>query len=201
MAIRSLRLALFTAAAFAAFAAPAYANDASAYADDWGDDIEVMADDELGGLRGGFEVGGININFGATVTTILNGIPVLTTNITVTDGGRIVDQTIANVGTTLDDLSDEGRTALGLDGLGEDAAGVIIEDESGITALVHNVTEGALQNIIVNTATGRDISQDIDITLDLPGFEFIQGQLSVEHFGFRLQDDMMGVAFGRGPGG
>ena len=196
MAARSLRLALVTAAAFAAFAAPAYANDAS-----WGDEIEVMADDELGGLRGGFEVGGININFGATVTTILNGIPVLTTNITVTDAGRVVDQTIANVGTTLDELTDEGRTALGLDGLGEDAAGIIIEDESGVTALVHNVTEGALQNIIVNSATGRDITQDIDITLDLPGFEFIQGELTVEHFGFRLQDDMMGVAFGRGPGG
>ena len=196
MAARSLRLALVTAAAFAAFAAPAYANDAS-----WGDEIEVMADDELGGLRGGFEVGGININFGATVTTILNGIPVLTTNITVTDAGRVVDQTIANVGTTLDELTDEGRAALGLDGLGEDAAGIIIEDESGVTALVHNVTEGALQNIIVNSATGRDITQDIDITLDLPGFEFIQGELTVEHFGFRLQDDMMGVAFGRGPGG
>ena len=196
MAARSLRLALFTAAAFAVFAAPAYANDAS-----WGDEIEVMADDELGDLRGGFEVGGITINFGATVTTILNGIPVLTTNITVTDAGRVVDQTIADVGTTLDELSEEGRAALGLDGLGEDAAGIIIEDESGITALVHNVTDGALQNIIVNTATGRDISQDIDITLDLPGFEFIQGQLSLEHFGFRLQDDMMGVAFGRGPGG
>ena len=196
MAARSLRLALFTAAAFAVFAAPAYANDAS-----WGDEIEVMADDELGDLRGGFEVGGITINFGATVTTILNGIPVLTTNITVTDAGRVVDQTIADVGTTLDELSEEGRAALGLDGLGEDAAGIIIEDESGITALVHNVTDGALQNIIVNTATGRDISQDIDITLDLPGFEFIQGQLSLEHFGFRLQDDMMGVAFGRAPGG
>lgn len=195
-AARSLRLALFTAAAFATFAAPAHANDAG-----WSDDIEVMADAELLGLRGGFAVGGININFGATVTTILNGVPVLTTNITVTDAGRVVDQTIANVGTALDDLTEEGRAALGLDGLGPDAAGIIIEDESGVTALVHNVTEGALQNIIVNTATGRDIAQNIDITLDLPGFDFIQGQLSTERFGFRLQDDMMGVAFGRGPGG
>ena len=196
MAARSLRLALVTAAAFAAFAAPAYANDAS-----WGDEIEVMADDELGGLRGGFEVGGLNINFGATVTTILNGIPVLTSTLTITDAGAIVNQTIADVGSSIDDMSDEQLDALGLGGLGEDAAGIVIEDESGVTALVHNVTEGALQNIIVNSATGRDITQDIDITLDLPGFEFIQGELTVEHFGFRLQDDMMGVAFGRGPGG
>jgi len=192
----SLRFMLFTAAAFAAFGAPAYAESA-----DWGDDIEIMADDEMNALRGGFEIGGININFGATVTTILNGVPVLTTNITVTDAGRIVDQTIADVGQSIGDLTEEGRAALGLDGLGEDAAGIIIDDENGVTALVHNVTEGALQNIIVNTATGRDIAQDIDITLDLPGFEMIQSELTTERFGFRLQDDMMGVAFGRGPGG
>jgi hypothetical protein len=192
----ALRIALLSAVAFAALSAPAFAQDAG-----WGDDIEVMADEELDDLRGGFTVGGININFGATVTTILNGVPVLTTNITVTDAGRIVDQTMADVGQTLEEIGEEGREALGLDGLGDDAAGIIIDDEDGVTALVHNVTEGALQNIIVNTATGRDIAQDIDITLDLPGFDFIQGELTMERFGFRLQDDMMGVAFGRGPGG
>lgn len=192
----SLRAMLFTAAAFTALATPAYADDSA-----WSDGIEVMADDEMGEMRGGFAIGNLNINFGATVTTILNGIPVLTSTLTITDTGAIVNQTIADVGSSIDDMSTEQLDALGLGGLGEDAAGIVIEDESGVTALVHNVTEGALQNIIVNTATGRDIAQDIEITLDLPGFDFIQGELSLERFGFRLQDDMMGVAFGRGPGG
>lgn len=188
---RSLRLVLFAAAASAALCAPAYADEQG-----WGD-VEVMADAELEDLRGGFEIGGIEIGFGAVVTTILNGQPVLTTQLTITDAGRIVDQTMANVGQSLSDLTPGQRDALGLGGL-DDANGIVIEDESGVTALVHNVTEGALQNIIVNTATGRDISQDIDVTLTLPNFEFIQGEISLELFGMRLLDDMSGVAFGRG---
>ncbi len=195
MRARSFRLSLFTAVALIALGAPAYAEDAG-----WSD-IEVMADNEMGDMRGGFTVGNLNINFGATVTTILNGIPVLTTTLTVTDAGAIVNQTIADVGQSIDDMTPDQLDALGIGDLGEDAAGIVVEDEGGVTALVHNVTEGALQNIIVNTATGRDIAQNIDITLDLPGFDFIQGELTTEHFGFRLQDDMMGVAFGRAPGG
>jgi hypothetical protein len=188
---RSLRLVLFATAASAALCAPAYADEQG-----WGD-VEVMADSEMEDLRGGFEVGGIEIGFGAVVTTILNGQPVLTTQLTITDAGRIVDQTMANVGQSLSDLTPGQRDALGLGGL-DDASGIVIEDESGVTALVHNITEGALQNIIVNTATGRDISQDIDVTLTLPNFEFIQGEISLELFGMRLLDDMSGVAFGRG---
>ena len=60
----------------------------------------------------------------------------------------------------------------------------------GVTALVHNITDGALQNIIINNATGRDLAQEIDVTLTLPGFELIQESLLVESFGIRLTDDM-----------
>jgi hypothetical protein len=96
---------------------------------------------------------------------------------------------MASVGRSLDQLSPEGRTALGLDGL-DGAGGIVIEDEAGLTALVHNVTDGALQNIIINSATGRDLRQDVELTLELPGFDVIQDALSVELFGIRLGDDM-----------
>lgn len=189
---RPLRLILFAAAASAALCAPAYANDAG-----WDEGIEVMADGEMDDLRGGFEINGIEIGFGAVVTTIMNGQPILTTQLTITDAGAIVDRTMADVGRNISDMTEDERTALGIDGL-DDAEGVVIEDESGITALVHNVTEGALQNIIINTATGRDITQDIDVTLTLPNFEFMQGELELERFGMRLLDDMQGIGFGRG---
>jgi hypothetical protein len=174
------------AAIAAAFAAPAAAGEL-----DWGGDIEVMAEAEMNELRGGFEVPGtnVNINFGAVVTTYVNGSPALTTNVTWTDAGAIVDQTMANVGRSLDQLSPEGRTALGLDGL-DGAGGLVIEDEAGLTALVHNVTDGALQNIIINSATGRDLRQDVELTLELPGFDVIQDALTTERFGIRLGDDM-----------
>ncbi len=182
-------LSLLTAIAFATLTSPALASE-----DAWGGDIEVMADGEMDDLRGGFEIPGtsITVNFGAVVTTVLNGTPVLTTNVTWTDAGAIVDQTMANVGTSLSEMPAEAKEALGLDGL-ENADGLVIQDEAGVTAIVHNVAESSIQNIIVNTATGRDIEQDIDITLELPGFEAIQGALMTERFGIYLTDDMRGV--------
>lgn len=182
-----LRFALMLAAAFVALAAPA-----SAAENDWGD-IEIIADGEMGDLRGGLGIPGTSIvvNFGAVVTTVLNGAPVLTTNVTWTDAGAVVEQTMANVGVNLSEMPDEAKAALGLNGL-ENAGGLVIQDEAGVTAIVHNVAESSIQNIIVNTATGRDIAQDIDVTLELPGFEAIQSALITERFGIYLTDDMRG---------
>lgn len=174
--------------ALTAFAAPARAEDG------WGADVEVMSEADMGELRGGLAVApGLEVNFGAVITTYVNGAPALTTNLTWTDTGQFVEQTIGAIGQSLDDLTPEQRTELGLDGLG-DANGVVINDAAGVTALVHNVTEGALQNIIVNTATGRDLRQDVDLTLTLPGFEALQASMLLERIGIRLQDDMQGAS-------
>jgi hypothetical protein len=191
IARHALRFALATAAAFAALSAPAFASD-----DAWSD-VEVIADDEMDDLRGGFEIPGtsINVNFGAVVTTVMNGIPVLTTNVTWTDAGAIVDRTMANVGESLSEMPPEAIEALGLDGL-QDAGGLVIEDEAGVTAIVHNITESSIQNIIVNNATGRDIAQDIDVTLTLPGFEYVQQQIATERFGIRIGEDLSNVMIG-----
>lgn len=174
--------------AVALFAAPV------AHASEWGADVDIIAEDEMDDLRGGFEVNGMQIGFGAVVTSYMNGVPVLTTQLTWTDAGAIVEQTMADVGQRLEDLTPEARATLGVDGL-DDASGIVISDAAGVTALVHNITDGALQNIIINSATGRDLAQDIDVTLTLPGFDAIQDSLVLERFGIRLTDDMMGVAF------
>lgn len=183
---RALKIALLACATMAASILPARASDESG----WGD-IETLADEEMDNLRGGFEIpgAGISLNLGAVVTTMMNGQPVLTTNITWTDGGAVVEQAIADVGQSLAELTPEQRSELGLDGL-TNGDGLVISDEAGVTALVHNVTEGALQNIIVNSATGRDISQNVDVTLTLPGFEAIQRSLIRDYFGIHIAHDM-----------
>jgi hypothetical protein len=187
---RALRPLLLAACALTALSAPAYAE-----AGGWGDDIEVIEDAEMADLRGGFDIGGIEIGFGAVVTSTLNGVPVLTTQLTITDTGAIIQQTLNTVGQNLDSLTPEQRAALGLDGL-EGLGGIVIDSESGITAFVHNVTNGTLQNIIVNTATGQEIGQSIDVTLTLPGFEYIQSQLMLERFGMQVSDDLQAMAIG-----
>lgn len=167
----------------AALSTPALADDG------WGQDVEVMSADDLDTHRGGFAFGNLNFNFGATVTTLVNGVPALVTNLTWTDVGAFVDQTVGQVGQNISDMTPEQLNALGLDGL-SGLGGVVIDDEAGVTALVHNVTDGSLQNIIVNNATGRDLSQQIDVTLTLPGFELIQNNLATELFGMRINDDL-----------
>jgi len=178
-----MRAILLSGVFMAMLASPAWA------AEPWGDNIEVMSAEDMDAHRGGFEIAGLNINFGATVTTLVNGIPALVTTLTWTDVGALVEETVGDVGQNISNMSPDQLTALGLDGL-ESAGGVVIDDESGVTALVHNITDGALQNIIINNATGRDLAQEIDVTLTLPGFEFIQSQLITERFGIHLTDEM-----------
>lgn len=178
-----MRALLLSTVFFGLLASPAWAEDG------WGSDVEVMAPEDLDAHRGGFAIGQLNFNFGATVTTLVNGVPALVTTLTWTDVGAFVDQTVGSVGQDIANMTPEQLAALGLDGLGN-AGGVVIDDADGVTALVHNVTEGSLQNIIVNNATGRDLGQQIDVTLTLPGFELIQSSLAVEAFGFRIMDDV-----------
>ncbi|HYD72528.1 MAG TPA: hypothetical protein VEF55_05285 [Candidatus Binatia bacterium] len=186
----AFRTLLFAACALAAVSAPAYAST-----DGWGDDIEVMDDAEMNDLRGGFNVGGIEIGFGAVVTSTLNGVPVMTTQLTVTDAGSIVEQTMNTAGQTLGSLTTEQLAALGLAAFAG-MEGVVIDGEGGITAFVHNITDGTVQNILVNTANGQDIEQDVDITLTLPGFEAIQSEFAMARFGMQISDDLHAVAIG-----
>ncbi len=178
-----MRAILLSGVFMALLASPARAEEG------WGDNIEVMSAEDMDSHRGGFEIAGLNVNFGATVTTLVNGIPALVTTLTWTDVGAFVEETVGGVGQNIADMTPDQLTALGLNGL-ENAGGVVIEDETGVTALVHNIAEGSLQNIIINNATGRDLAQEIDVTLTLPGFEFIQGQLITERFGIHLTDEM-----------
>ena len=186
----AFRTLLFTACALAALSAPAYAS-----ADDRGDDIAVMDDAEMDNLRGGFRIGGIEIGFGAVVTSTLNGVPVMTTQLTVTDAGSIVEQTMNTAGQTLGSLTTEQLAALGLAAFAG-MEGVVIDAEGGFTAFVHNMTDGTVQNILVNTANGQDIEQDVDITLTLPGFEAIQSDFAMARFGMQISDDLQSIALG-----
>jgi hypothetical protein len=181
---------LLAACALAALTAPAYAST-----ENWDDGIEVMDDAEMDDLRGGFNVGGIEIGFGAVVTSTLNGVPVMTTQLTVTDAGSIVEQTLNAAGQTLGSLTTEQLAVLGLAAFAV-MEGIVVDGEGGITAFVHNVTDGTVQNILVNTANGQDIEQDIDITLTLPGFEAIQGEFAMARFGMQISDDLQLVAIG-----
>ncbi len=179
----TMRALLLSGAFLGLLANPAWADDG------WGNNIEVMSVEDLEANRGGFQIAGLNIDFGATVTTLVNGVPALVTTLTWTDMGAFVEETVGDVGQNIADMTPDQLTALGLDGL-ENAGGIVIQDEAGVTALVHNITQSSLQNIIINNASGRDLAQQIDVTLTIPGFELMQQSLITESFGIHVVDDM-----------
>jgi hypothetical protein len=185
---------LLATVAFAALATPAWADD-----NVWGEGVEIMSDADMNDHRGGFEVAGINVNFGATITTFVDGIPALTTTLTWTDAGAVIEDTVGSLPQNATSLTAGQLIGIGIDPT-SDAAGIIIDDETGATEIVHNVSDGTLQNIIINTASGLDITQAIDVNLELPGFEMVQADLIVERFGIRLADDLQSVIF-YDPGG
>ena len=129
------------------------------------------------------------------VTTYVNGVPVLTTTLTWTDAGAIVEETIGALGQNVAELS---RRAAGgarrRDGRKSRAASSSTTRPASPRSFTTS-PKASLQNIIINNASGRDLMQEIDVTLELPGFEAVQSGLFVEHFGFQISDDMRGIMF------
>ena len=188
---RSFLLAATALAAFS-FTAPARANEV------WGDGVQVMDDAAMAGLRGGVRLpNGFDIGFGAVVTTYAHGVPALETRLTWTTAGAIVTETTGDIGTKLSSLTPEERATLGLSGL-DGLGGVVISDAEGVTALAHNITKGALQNIIINNASGRDLTQTVDVTITLPAFEGMQQALDIERLGMSLGVDIRDQLAGAG---
>jgi hypothetical protein len=62
--------------------------------------VVPLSDDELESARGGFSVGGINFNFGASVQTLVNGQLALQTNVQWTSAGAVVTQ-LQGLGTSI----------------------------------------------------------------------------------------------------
>jgi hypothetical protein len=193
--VRALRAALLASAALLAFQAPAYASIGEDSLDAaWGD-VEVLDDAEMADMRGGFSFGGVDFGFGAVITTYADGVRAMQTNLTWTDSGVAVSQMLGSLGQELSSMSAEQRAALGLEGM-TDANGVVIVDGDGVTALVHNITDGALQNIIINNADGRDLRQEVDVTLTLPGFEAVQAGMLLDKVGIQLSGDLAHILAG-----
>ena len=183
-----LRPALFAGAALAACLLPNAAFAAIPADDPWAG-AEVIEETELADLRGGFTLpNGQEMNFGATVRTYAGGALALQTELILTDTGALIEQTIGELGRALTSLTPEEREDLGLTEIGD--AGVVIADESGVTALVQEMSEGSLQNIILNTASGRDLRQEIDVTITLENYNIFEAAITNELLGMRITDDV-----------
>lgn len=127
---------------------------------------ELVGDTELASLRGGFSWHGVEIGLGAEIRTYLNGQLMLQTNISWTSDGAQRTQTVSGALTPADAaqlqagiLTSGGITMR----VGQES---IFLANQGQTAILHR-TDGAIQNVLVNRASGIEARQEIDAVLDL----------------------------------
>lgn len=136
---------------------------------------EVIAEAELDQMRAGFNIGGLDVDFGARLQTMIDNSIELVSVVNFTKAGAdIVSQTFRDpsmsasqvgpgTGLSVTDMTPGGVDLSGL----ADFSGVTLNDTKGFTAVLQNITRNAIVSGVVSNASGRDIQQRIDIDVRL----------------------------------
>ncbi len=160
------------------------------------DSLQVIEDQELDQLRGGFEFRGLQFEFGANIRTFIDGVLALESVISIAKDGMITQQNPATQinpdtttgitnqlspdilmgGITADTVVDSDlnpQATVDLTGVA-DANGIVIQDVKGYTAALHQVRRDQILSLIVNTASGRDLRQELDVNVTVDNFRQFQ---------------------------
>jgi hypothetical protein len=123
--------------------------------------FSLLTDEELASERGGLKLPtGLEVGFGASVRTFVDGSLVLETSLVWTDQGAVQNQSPSPVG--------PGGQGVTLSGGAENLPGVIVPGDGGSTAVLHELDAERIANIVVNTASNRDIRQEVRVDLTIP---------------------------------
>jgi len=153
-----------------------YPRAAEADPSDQAGGLSAMSDAELGDMRGGILTPlGLEIGFGAEVRTYVDGQLALQTRLTWTDQGAVTER--------LGDLGDVTAT-----GAPPDGWTAVLAGDGGATQVLHDLTDGRIASVVVNTANGREIRQNTDIRLSIPQLAELQGQLFAERLNASIQN-------------
>lgn len=140
---------------------------------------------ELSDLRGGFNVGGLEMAIGANIRTFVDGALVLESVARVSPSGLVSEMVSStanppgggvtfNFGRETDvPLQDVAPTNVGLGALAGDS-GVAINDSNGFSAALHRVTQNQILGVIVNTADGRSLRQELNVDITVQNFGSFQ---------------------------
>ena len=142
-----------------------------------------IPDSELDDMRGGFLVAdGLQFNFGALMSTTVNGQLAFQTQVTFTPTGPQVTQTVGPNAVLGSAVATGTINGLNLQGFNPKDVALL---NNGATALVQKITGGAVQNIVLNAADNQNIQQSTQLQLQLPGFaqtqQMFQQNLAMMH--------------------
>jgi hypothetical protein len=183
--------------AIGSISSPAFADDESADFFDGliedgqsqTDQPRLVSDAELEQQRGGFRFSGLDIKLGADIRTFLNGELALHTTIEWSETAHTQTQIVSG-SLTLADADALRNNVLANGAITMNVGGdkVYLANE-GQTALVHR-GDGALQNVLINTASNITASQEVVGTLDLGGYHHFAEAISADQLGQNLGEDI-----------
>jgi len=154
-----------------------------------------VGEGELAQMRGGFfTANGAQFDFGANITTLVNGQLALQTSLQWTANGAVVHQVTGDgVQTTQLTGAELTKVMQGINGAALNN-GVVITGPTGRTEIVANLTAGQIQNLLVNTQSGQTITQNTDVQLTIYNFSAWQQQILQQTIGARLANDVRAAA-------
>jgi hypothetical protein len=133
--------------------------------------MDRLNDEQLQQARGGYlSAGGFRFDFGAVVSTWIDGALVLQSKLNLT--------------------SDGAASSIGPDGVANPPSQQVsasFNGNGGVTSLLQALSQNSIRNLVVNTADNRTIMQNTAITITLPDLPSIQQGMSLEHLSSALQ--------------
>lgn len=151
----------------------------------------TVPDEVLATQRGGFSWNNMQISFGADIRSFVNDQLALRTIVSWTANGATVDRFVSPSLTA----ADAAHVQAGI--LTSGGIQMRVGNESvflannGQTALIHSTD--AIQNVLVNTASGVNLAQQVDATLDISGYDGFRDALAMTRL-----SDAIGNAVGAG---
>jgi hypothetical protein len=154
------------------------------------DGSPVVSHADLRAMRGGLEIAGMDIQFGATINTMVNGTLAAQTVLTLNDDGTMGRQTSFLNGAVLTPISGTQLATLtngkvdptSLKG----AQGFTVNDVPGLTAALSNITLQHADNVVLNTTPGVDIRQLVNMQLTIQNFGQINSALHASMLAGRI---------------
>jgi hypothetical protein len=133
--------------------------------------------EQVGGLR---TPTGIEFGLGAIITTYVDGQQALQSHLTWTDQGVVE---------TTDGGSLAGAAGAGIHVDGS-VPGLYLPGQNGGTVVLHDLGDGRIGSVVLNTADNRDIRQETVINLDIPQLQQLQQDYAGQKFQMNLQDSV-----------
>ncbi|MBA2777858.1 hypothetical protein [Billgrantia kenyensis] len=136
--------------------------------------LDPLKEVEMEALRGGFQIAGLDMSFGATLQTLVDNVRMDTVFVIHRGGTDIVSQTVTELaaiegqvisqvgkgsGQTIMELTPNGINLAGM----KDFSGLVVNDSKGFTSVFHTVTRDAILGSVVSDASDRDIQHQLNI--------------------------------------